>query len=94
MTPEQRSAILSVLGQIHITDDMEEEDIKAKEQVRNTVLGMEDHVIELHAALFPVSTRSCCFFPHAKRSGKWRLGMRLLLKCGRMVGIGSYVIRL
>ena len=34
MTPEQRVAILRVLGQVHIADDMAEEDIKGKEQFK------------------------------------------------------------
>ena len=32
ITPEQRVRIISVLGQVHIADDMAEEDIKGKEQ--------------------------------------------------------------
>ncbi len=34
MTSEQRASILSVLGQVHISDVSEEEDVKAKEEIK------------------------------------------------------------
>lgn len=43
MTPEQRVAILRVLGQVHIADDMAEEDIKGKEQFKVNCVDLHVH---------------------------------------------------
>ena len=40
MTPEQRVGILRVLGQVHIADDVADEDIKGKEQFKVCIICM------------------------------------------------------
>ncbi len=44
-TVEQRSAILQVLGQVHISDATDDEDLKAKEEVKVGVEGSANAVM-------------------------------------------------
>ena len=57
MDPEQRMGILRVLGQVHIADDVDEGDIKGKEQFKVCKPAAQHQLFTGQKANVSISTR-------------------------------------